>query len=244
VSTAAQSPQENTAAQEREFKNTIPEHVPIKVKVRNEQSFKKLDNKNWARELEIEVKNTGSKPIYYLYVIVFMPDVVLDNGYPLGIQIHYGRTALVHLDAPIQPEDVPILPGEIVTLKIPEGKVRGYEEARRRENRSDPKRVEFELQRINFGDGTGLRGTGGRTDSVRKQSQNVPRPKREPAACQPAPRVRETDSPGVFFKAFSPSMPASFLRVKFSLPSEPSTSVLAVPVQSSFCGCKNTSDCM
>lgn len=39
-------------AAERKFENTVPEHVPIKVKLRNEQSFKKKENKNWARELE------------------------------------------------------------------------------------------------------------------------------------------------------------------------------------------------
>ncbi|HEU4596170.1 MAG TPA: hypothetical protein VFS10_13590, partial [Pyrinomonadaceae bacterium] len=75
---AAQSSQdgaESSASEEREFKNTVRAHVPIKVKVKNEQSFKNLKNKKWARELEIEVKNTGTKPIYYLYVVVAMPDV-------------------------------------------------------------------------------------------------------------------------------------------------------------------------
>ncbi len=71
VSGTAQSPQDNAAAssvEEREFKNTVPAHVPIKIKLKTEQSFKKKENKNWARELEIEVKNTGSKPIYFIYM--------------------------------------------------------------------------------------------------------------------------------------------------------------------------------
>ncbi|HEV7903011.1 MAG TPA: hypothetical protein VGO96_04145, partial [Pyrinomonadaceae bacterium] len=68
VSGTAQSAQDNQ--NERKFENTIPTHVPIKVKVKNEQAFKNLKNKNWARELEIEVKNTGSKPIYFMYMLM------------------------------------------------------------------------------------------------------------------------------------------------------------------------------
>ncbi|HVF66163.1 MAG TPA: hypothetical protein VM914_00770 [Pyrinomonadaceae bacterium] len=74
MSGAAQSQQADRADDGRKFENTIPEHVPIKVKLKSEKSFKDLKNKNWARELEIEVKNTGDKPIYYLYVIIAMPD--------------------------------------------------------------------------------------------------------------------------------------------------------------------------
>ena len=52
------SAQENN---ERKFDNTIPAHVPIRVKLKNEQTFKDLKNKNWAREFEVEIKNTRAK---------------------------------------------------------------------------------------------------------------------------------------------------------------------------------------
>ena len=42
VSGTAQSVQE-----EREFKNTVPAHVPVKVKIKNEKSFKDKGNKGW-----------------------------------------------------------------------------------------------------------------------------------------------------------------------------------------------------
>ena len=171
----AQSAQDE-ATEERKFENTIPAHVPLKVKLKNEQSFKNPKNKNWARELEIEVKNTGSKPIYYLYLLVDLPDVISPAGYPYAIQIHYGRKELIRLTTPLQAGDLPILPGESYTLKIPERQVIGYESSRDKEKRADTKRVKFEMQLINFGDGTGLRGMDGRPtpEPNRKQPSNVP----------------------------------------------------------------------
>jgi hypothetical protein len=173
VSSTAQSTQDDYE-DERKFENTIPAHVPLKVKLKNEQSFKNLKNKNWARELEIEVKNTGSKPIYFMYMLLVMPDVTV-GGYPYAMQIHYGRKELVRLTTPIQADDIPIRPGESITLKISDTQVKGYENSRNVEKRSDPKKVEFDMQLINFGDGTGLRSKQGRPhpNPARKQSSNV-----------------------------------------------------------------------
>jgi hypothetical protein len=58
--------QDVSASKEREVVDTVPAHVPIKVKVKNERALKDAGNKHWARDFEIEVKNTGDKPIYYL----------------------------------------------------------------------------------------------------------------------------------------------------------------------------------
>jgi hypothetical protein len=154
VSSTAQSTQDD-AKDERKFENTIPEHVPLKVKLKNEQSFKNPKNKKWLRELEIEVKNTGSKPIYYLWMMVNLPDVTV-QGIQYGMQVIYGRRELLKLANPIRADDVPILPGESVILKVSEKKVKGYESFRDREQRDDPKKVQFNMLVINFGDGTGL----------------------------------------------------------------------------------------
>jgi hypothetical protein len=180
VSTWAQDSAQDDAAtppgEEREFKNTIPAHVPIKVKLKREQPVKDLKNKNWVRDLEIEVKNTGSKPIYYLNMDIIMRDL-LEGGYPTALHVSYGRKELFRFSAPLLPDDVPILPGESVTLKVPDYWVRGYEYHREIKNRPDPKKVELNLQLINFGDGTGLLTPEGapHPDPRRKRSQNVPR---------------------------------------------------------------------
>src|SRR2546422_10189681 len=56
------------AQEERVLENTISKNVPIKVKIKKEkeESFKDLKNEKWVRELEVEVTNTGDRPIYYL----------------------------------------------------------------------------------------------------------------------------------------------------------------------------------
>lgn len=187
VSGTASPPQDAPAGEEREFKSTVPEHVPIKVKLKNDQSFKKKENKNWARELEIEVKNTGAKPIYYLYVVIVVPDAII-GGDVLGFRVKYGRKELAFLDTPLEPEDVPIQPGESITLKIQEKQVRGYEEWREREKREPHMKVEFDLQIINFGDGTGLRGRDGRPYLLKKRAHNETPARGGGDACLPPPR--------------------------------------------------------
>src|SRR5689334_18813693 len=58
-------PQEN----ERQLEDQIPKHIPIKIKIKKEKEagFKDLNNERWAREFELEVTNTGTKPIYAFY---------------------------------------------------------------------------------------------------------------------------------------------------------------------------------
>lgn len=217
-------------AQEREFRNNIPAHVPVKVKLKNEEKFKKLENKEWARELEIEVKNTGAKPIYYIYVIISMPDV-RDGAYSLAFQVKYGRKELAFFDTPLQPDDVPIRPGESVTLKVPENQVGPYERWRDRQGKEDPKKVEFNMQFINYGDGTGFESTQGHPvpNPSRKRSQHAPPPDGKARACLPAPRSRDGDSPGKLIESFYPAKPASLLRVNFSPAGVVSTSEPVAP---------------
>jgi hypothetical protein len=239
--------QDNTISNkdEREFKSTIPEHVPIKVKVKNEQSFRKMDNENWARELEIEVRNTGSKPIYYMALVVRMPEMVNDNGHSLTLAVHYGRYDLLYLDTQLQPGDVPILPGESTILKISERQVLGFEAMRPKEKVSNPKKVELVMQMINFGDGTGLRTKQGApvSNPIRKQSSNDMRPRGPTNACLPWARVQEPTAAGQFINMAFSQEPASFLRVNFSPPFVPAS----VPVSSSqgidSCGCQTVGDC-
>lgn len=75
----------------------------------------------------------------------------------------YGRKELGLPDTPVGPDDAPVLmPGESLTVKLPDGQVKAYEESRDEEGRPDPSTVEFEIQAVKFGDGTSFRGTGGK----------------------------------------------------------------------------------
>src|SRR2546421_11374514 len=70
-------------ATKRLFENRVPEHLPIKVKIKRdkESSFRDLNNENWARDFELEVKNIGDKPIYTLYFQIHVPDAKIQDSY-------------------------------------------------------------------------------------------------------------------------------------------------------------------
>src|SRR2546423_609332 len=65
----AQAPQSPASQNERQLENLIPKHVPLDVKLtkEKEKAFKDLKNENWARDFELEITNTGEKPIYTFY---------------------------------------------------------------------------------------------------------------------------------------------------------------------------------
>jgi hypothetical protein len=113
--------------QERELEDGIPGHLPIKVKVKNPDKFKDLKNERWLGDLELEVKNTGSRPIYFLRLGIFFVDVKRDSGDQIGYGLTYGRWKLMDINNRATPEDVPILPGETHTFRVPRKGVEGWE---------------------------------------------------------------------------------------------------------------------
>src|SRR5688572_20048543 len=101
----------STAAQERIFENKIPAHIPIKIKIKKEkeESFKDLKNEKWLREFELEVTNTGDRPIYYLDFA--MGTEVMPDGLPeIIISLTYGRWELGDIVTKATSDDVPIKP--------------------------------------------------------------------------------------------------------------------------------------
>jgi hypothetical protein len=166
--------QESDAKDEREVVEKIPKHLPIKAKVRKPERLKDAKNEEWLGELEMEVTNTGAKPIYYLHISVFLPDVIAPNGHPFGYPLKYGRTRLVALDEPVRPDDVPILPGEVVVLKVPAERAELWRRGRAEGDRPNPKRVELIFNNLNFGDGTGFIGsTGQPLPEVKERGANA-----------------------------------------------------------------------
>lgn len=139
---------------DRKLIDGLPRHLPIKVKVKN------LHKEKWARELEVEVTNKSDKPIYYLDMGLVMPELT-ETGAPLFFPLRYGRGDLISFTEPLQPDDVPIRPGEKYTFKISTPEVVAFEQTEAEGKRARPKRLVFEFQLINFGDGTGFATTGG-----------------------------------------------------------------------------------
>jgi hypothetical protein len=151
VSSTAQS----TRKEERELEDNIPKHLPIKVKVKN------LNKEKWTRDVEVEVTNTGDKPIYYLRLSLFFVDVKMDSGNEIGFPLRYGRPQLVDLGNRAIPEDIPIQPGETYVFKTIRGLTIGWEKFRSKHKKPHPKKVGLQFEVINYGDGTGFMTTGG-----------------------------------------------------------------------------------
>ncbi|HSQ24632.1 MAG TPA: hypothetical protein VLN44_09480 [Pyrinomonadaceae bacterium] len=159
----------------------MPEHLPIKVKIKREKEklYRDLNNENWARDFEIEVKNTGTKPIYSLAFLLEVPDAKIADSYQ-AFTIVYGRTDLFDLNNSPGNDDVPIRPGETRTLALEQTGIKGWDQARG--SGLVPRQIRgarLIFQRLSFGDGTGFDGTTGTPRS---------KPNKKPVAqaCRPS----------------------------------------------------------
>ena len=149
----------SAALQERIFENKIPAHLPIKIKIKKEkeQSFKDLKNEKWLREFELEVTNTGDRPIYYLE-IVMNTHVQFDGvGPEIVFSLRYGRPELGDIVTKATSDDVPIKPGETHILMV--GNATLWEQGVREKRWPESTKFTAEIQVLSFGDGTGIWGT-------------------------------------------------------------------------------------
>lgn len=154
---------------ERELEDNIPKHLPLKIKVRN------LKSEKWVREFALEITNTSDKPIYYFRMFLDLPDVKAEDGINLGFPLKYGRGELISFAVPLEPDDVPIKPGETYILQIPEQLQQGWERfvARRGIAKDEPKKIKFIFQILNFGDGTGFRAPSGIPFDIHKRRREL-----------------------------------------------------------------------
>ena len=162
ASGSAQSQEPSQSQNERVLENGIPKHVPLKIRIKKEkeESFKDLKNTRWIRDFELEVTNTGDKPIYSLSLML-ITDVKAAAGYPIWFSLNYGSSELGDYRVKAQPSDIPISPGETYVFTIHPGERRAWERLKPLENRPDPKKIEVKFEGLSFGDGTGLVGEGG-----------------------------------------------------------------------------------
>lgn len=165
--------QQSTPEGEREVVEKIPKHLPIKVKIKRPARLKDAKNEDWLGELELEVTNTGTKPIYYLHISVYLPDVFAPSGLNYGYGLQYGRGKLVSISEPVLRDDVPIHPGGVVILKVPAEQAELWKRGRERGDRINPKKIEFRFNNLNFGDGTGFVG-GKPLPEPRERGANAP----------------------------------------------------------------------
>ena len=160
--------QQSAPPQERQVENTIPKHVPLDVKLKKEKekAWKDLKNEIWARDFEVEVTNTGEKPIYTFGFILYF-DVPNDNQDNFRADIIYGRPEISQIGSKPTADDVPLKPGESKILTLQPLDVNWLEKGRREKGWRLPTKVKIKVAGLNFGDGTGF-----------VLDQPVPRPKR------------------------------------------------------------------
>lgn len=198
---------------ERIFEDAIPKDVPIKVKIKKEKekSFKDLKDGNWVRNFELELTNTGNKPIYFLY-LTLVSDVEVD-GQRLVFPLVYGRVELGDIISKAQPDDIPIKPGETHLFKIHPGQVPAWEQSIREKSHQEARRLRPELQSLSFGDGTGYFGNHPYPERDKPQSKLLERSR--PDTGPPRPRAWPSDKLGMQPITFSMDTPVNFLPANF-----------------------------
>jgi hypothetical protein len=141
---------------ERVFENAVPKDLPFKIKIKKEkeESYKDLKNEKWLSEFELELTNTGDKPIYFLY-LTLISDVRV-GGQRLVFPQVYGRAALGDIVTKAAPNDIPIQPGETYVFKM--GEMPAWEKGVWEHRFPQATRLRAELQSLSFGDGTGFFG--------------------------------------------------------------------------------------
>lgn len=150
----------------RQLDDLVPKHLPIKIKIKAEKeaAFKDLKNSHWARDFELEVKNTGDRPIYFLSLVFSLPEIRMPDGNLYGFSLSYGRGDFITNATTVPNEkDVPIKPGETYVFKVPNHRISNWEKFQERDNIKQPKRIEIMFDHISFGDGTGFNSPGGRS---------------------------------------------------------------------------------
>ena len=210
---------------ERQLEISMPEHVPLRIKIKKEKEreYKDLNNENWARDFELEVTNTGDKPIYSLSFMLYL-DVKAAAGFRVVAPVDYGRAELSDHRVRATDDDVPIKPGESCVIKINPGQVEAWEKARREEGRPHPTKIQVKFKNLSFGDGTGLMGTAG-TPVPRKISGASNR-----GGCNPQqnnspvkPQWLAGIGPPKFKQSSGLDLPATFLPVNFFTEHSPGT---------------------
>lgn len=128
----------------REFKD-----MPVVLnEVRN------LQSDTWYKDLEIEVKNVSSKPIYSILIYLDFPDVQVAAGVS-GITMDFGLNKYIDISVMAEPGDLHLNPGDTYVFTIPEQ----YRKGLRWKQEHTPERMKkFGLHYavISFGDGTGF----------------------------------------------------------------------------------------
>lgn len=103
--------------------------------------------------LVLRVRNISDEPIYYVSLMVSMPEAPVAPGVPSAFQLSYGRSGLIGGRELPAASDRPIMPGEVVQLAVP-AKQRRDAQSYYRARREKIPRIGFfivRVQHVTFG---------------------------------------------------------------------------------------------
>ena len=153
----------STQATKRSFESKLPAYVPLKIQIKKETEDKALDpnNKDWFRDIEIEITNTSDKPIYFLHLNLQLADLVPDRPNAITVFfLSYGRGEFIEQNTKPIREDIPIEPKATHTFVISDVQRNGYEHWRARNNGKDALQLQILMNHLSYGDGTGFTSLG------------------------------------------------------------------------------------
>lgn len=140
-----------------EIKNTVPKSVPIEVEFRNQ------DTANWWHDLEIRVTNKGQKPIYHLWLILWLDSENPVTGRKAVMSFSFGDVKKFYpADSPgiADSADSSIGPGETFIFQPDAAHIKYWDLVRQRGDLVEPHKAELDHGGTRFGDGTGLESGG------------------------------------------------------------------------------------
>ncbi len=118
--------------------------------------MRNLQNEHWMRDLELEIKNISSKPIYHIALTLALPDLG-GQAFHYGVPLRYGEPGKWVIDDIARPGDMSLKPGETYVFRVSDGLWQGFENYTASLPDFLTKRVLFRYA-ANFGDGTGFDG--------------------------------------------------------------------------------------
>jgi len=133
-----------------------------------------LEADTWYNDVEIELKNTSSKPIYYVLAYLDFPDVPVPSAGIYGLPLDFGADQNIDYRRNADPNDPFIKPGETLVFRIPESMRKGLK-TQYEKTPDAMKRLELRLNVISFGDGTGFVAERHRDGRIKKGHAEIKR---------------------------------------------------------------------
>jgi hypothetical protein len=146
----------------RELKTREFKDMPLKF-----HAIRNVDSETWYKDLQIEVKNVGTKPIYFILAYLEFPNHK-PGGRDTGVSLTFGDLKNWDIGDQADPQDQHLEPGQTYVFTIPE-KTRPWLGKQHERVPQEFKKLDFHIDIISFGDGTGFEI--GRPIDLRKTKQ-------------------------------------------------------------------------